>query len=146
MIDSITGSSDPIVSVLMAQLPIGVVIASRDGTVELVNDAARALLHEHQRAHAAPEPWLARAACASDDTFEPIHWIIARVLLTGEVVHDEEIQYLGPTDEWRTLSVRATPIADVHGEICQALVTFADVTDVKRAREWQPLIRAITRL
>jgi len=77
---------------------------------------------------------------------EPIHWIIGRVLLTGEVIRNEEVEYLDPRDEWRTLSVSATPLHDEEREISHALVTFSDVTATKRALEWEPLIRAISKL
>ena len=135
---------DPVLSALLAQLPVGVVIAARDGTIELVNDVARTLFAEHRRTNP-PEPWVACAVDASE-ALDPIHWVIARVLLTGEVIRDEEIEFLDCRDEWRTLSVSGTPLEDVRGEITSALVTFVDVTATKRAREWEPLIRAISRL
>jgi len=34
---------DPVLSTLLAQLPVGVVIANRDGALEVVNDFAKAL-------------------------------------------------------------------------------------------------------
>jgi len=135
---------DPVLSTLLAQLPVGVVIATRDGTLEVVNDVARTLLAEHRRTKP-PEPWVARRVDASE-AVDPIHWVIARVLLTGELIRDEEIEFLDCRDEWRTLSVSGTPLEDARGEITSALVTFVDVTATKRAKEWEPLIRAISRL
>jgi nitrogen fixation/metabolism regulation signal transduction histidine kinase len=135
---------DPVLSTLLAQLPVGVVIANRDGALEVVNDFAKALFAQHRRRSAA-EPWVARAGLASD-ACEPIDWAIARTLLTGELIRDEAIQFLDSRDEWRTLSVSATPLEDARSEITSALVTFVDVTDVNRAKEWEPLIRSISRL
>jgi len=139
-----TASRDPVLSTLLSQLPVGVVIATRDGELELVNDVARELFAEHRSTNP-PEPWVARAGDAGD-ALDPIHWVIARVLLTGEVIRDEEIEFLNRRDEWRTLSVSGTPLENGRGEIINALVTFVDVTAVNRAKEWEPLIRSISRL
>ena len=135
---------DPVLSTLLAQLPVGVVIATRDGDLDLVNDVARALFAEHRCMDPA-EPWVAHAG-ATNDVLDPIHWMIARILLTGEVIRDEEIEFVDRRDEWRTMSVSGTPLEDTYGEITGALVTFVDVTAVNRAKEWEPLIRAISRL
>lgn len=135
---------DPVLSTLLAQLPVGVVIATRDGQLELVNEVARTLFAEHRPTNP-PEPWVARGVDASE-ALDPIHWVIARVLLTGELIRDEEIEFLDCRDEWRTLRVSGTPLEDAGGDITSALVTFVDVTATKRAKEWEPLIRSISRL
>jgi len=135
---------DPVLSTLLAQLPVGVVIATQDGDLELVNDVARKLFAEHRLTNP-PEPWVARAG-ATNSALDPIQWVIARILLTGELIRDEEIEFLDRRDEWRTLSVSGTALEDTRGEITGALVTFVDVTAVNRAKEWEPLIRAISKL
>jgi len=137
-------TKDPVLSTLLAQLPVGVVIATSDGDFELVNEVARNLFAEHRRTNPA-EPWVARPGAATD-ALEPIHWVIARILLTGELIRDEEIEFLDQRDEWRTLRVSGTALEDARGDITGALVTFVDVTAVNRAKEWEPLIRAISRL
>ena len=137
-------TKDPVLSTLLAQLPVGVVIATSDGDFELVNEVARNLFAEHRRTNPA-EPWVARPGAATD-ALEPIHWVIARILLTGELIRDEEIEFLDRRDEWRTLRVSGTALEDARGDITGALVTFVDVTAVNRAKEWEPLIRAISRL
>ena len=131
--------------VLLGQIGIGVIVAERDGRFSIVNDVARSLFERHCRPHPNPESWVARPPIRNEG-LEPIHWIVARVLLTGEVVREEEIEFIDERDEWRTLSVSATPIADDYGEVTRALVTFTDVTAINRARDWEPLIRSISRL
>lgn len=140
---STTAQRDPVLSTLLAQLPVGVVIANRDGNLEVVNEVARALFAQH-RCTNPPEPWVASGV--TGDTMDPVHWVIARVLLTGELIRDEEIEFLDRHDEWRTLSVSGTPLEDGRGLITSALVTFVDVTATNRAKEWEPLIRSISRL
>src|SRR5512138_2578689 len=99
---------DPVLSTLLSQLPVGVVIATRDGSIELVNEVARCLCAEHRRTNP-PEPWVA-CPCDASDVLDPIGWAIARVLLTGEVIRDEQIEFIDRRDEWRTLSVSGTPL------------------------------------
>ena len=140
-----TPENDIIFSTLLAQLPIAVVLAARDGEFELVNRVARNFFDEYRRARGATDPLFALFG-EHDAGLEPINWIVGRVLLTGEIVRGEQIEYIDAHNEWRTLSVNATPIADTHGEINHALVTFTDVTETNQAREWAPLIRAISRL
>ncbi len=77
---------------------------------------------------------------------DPIGWVVARGLLTGEVVRNEQIEFIDCRDEWRTLSVSGTPLEDARGEITNALISFVDVTALNRAKEWEPLIRSISRL
>ena len=139
-----TAPRDPVLSTLLSQLPVGVVIATRDGSIELANEVARCLCAEHRQTNP-PEPWVA-CPCAASDVVDPIQWVIARVLLTGEVIRNEQIEFIDRRDEWRTLSVSGTPLEDERGEIVNALVTFVDVTALNRAKEWEPLIRAISKL
>ena len=136
---------DPVVTTFLAQVPIGVIIAARDGSFEYVNALADELFDEHRRTHGGKEPWISQSEYRYYG-LEPIDWIIARVLLTAEVVRDEQFEYIDARKEWRCLSVSATPIDDRKGAVTHALVTFTDVTEVKRAREWEPLIRAISHL
>src|SRR5207247_2030697 len=130
---------------LLEQLPIGVIVTSRDGQVEHSNPIARALIDEHRLLHAVPEPWLAVPGDQCD-AFEPIRWLIARALLIGEVIREEEIEFVDAHDEWRTLSASATPIRGGDGEVEHVVVTFADVTLQNRARDWEPVMKMLSRL
>lgn len=138
-------SRDPVVRALLDQLPVGVIIASSDGEIELANEVARDLFANHHRAPPPFESWVGPSV-EGEAALEPIRWIIARALLTNEIVRDEEIEHLDVREEWRTLSVSATPISDADGECRRALVTFADVTERNRARDWEPVMRALSRL
>jgi len=135
----------PIIRALVAQLPVGIIVASPNGELEHINELARSLCERHPLAHALHDPLLAGKPEQSE-MLEPIRWIIGRVLLTGEQVRDEEVEFLDSRDEWRTLSVSATPVRATDGGIAHAVITFADVTGRNQARAWEPLIRSLSRL
>jgi PAS domain-containing protein len=135
----------PIIRALVAQLPVGIIVASPSGELEHINEIARSLCEKHRRAQSPHDPLLA-GKTEQGEMLEPIRWIIGRVLLTGELVRDEEVEFLDSRDEWRTLSVSATPVRTTDGEIAHAVITFADVTGRNQARAWEPLIRSLSRL
>ena len=132
-------NQDPIVAALIAQLPIGIVVASRDGQLEYINAVASALFAEHHRAGEAATP-------NEPEALEPIRWMIGRALLTDEVIRDEEIQYLDRHDEWRTLCVSATPVQQTYVGPTHVVLTFHDVTERNRGRDWEPFVRSLSRL
>jgi len=132
-------SENPIISALVSQLPLGIVVASRDGQLEYVNAIASTLFAEQRRPCEKP-------ACDEPDALEPVRWIIGRALLTNEVIRDEEIQYIAKNDEWRTLSVSATPVEQTYVGAAHVVVTLHDVTERNRSREWEPLVRSLSRL
>ena len=77
---------------------------------------------------------------------QAIRWIVARALLTNEVIRDEEVEYVNAHDERRTLSVSATPIGQSAAAVDRVVVTFDDVTERNRGRDWAPLVRSLSRL
>ena len=134
-----TLNEHPIITALVGQLPLGLVVASRDGQLEYVNAIARLLFAEHRRSGETP-------LSEEPEALEPMRWIIGRALLTNEVIRDEEIQYLAKNDEWRTLSVSATPVEQTYVGPAHVVVTFLDVTERNRGRDWEPLVRSLSRL
>jgi PAS domain-containing protein len=131
--------NNPIVGALLEQLPLGIAVASRDGQLTYVNPIAATLFAEHRTAN---EHGLRGEAGA----LEPLRWIVGRALLTGEVIREEEIQHLDKHDEWRTLSVSATPVEPTYVGPAQVVLTFQDVTERNRGRDWEPLVRSLSRL
>lgn len=109
---------------LLAQLPVAVFLADRQGRVVFANDAAR------------------RDITSLPDA---VGAVLARALLTGEVVRDEEIA-LGPCPgPRRYASVSVTPLG-ADGIIDGALLTMADVTAARRCAEWTPVMESLARL
>jgi PAS domain-containing protein len=112
---------------LLAQLPIGVVLANGKGRIVLVyeNEIAQDIRKG--------EP-------------EKAEWPMARALLLGEVIRDETIDVRMADGTHRWLSVSATPTRSTGGEIDGAVVTFVDVTGVRQAAAWGPVIESLQRL
>lgn len=112
---------------LLEQLPVGVVVANGKGRI--------VILYENE---------LAQRIRASDPA--KAEWPMARALLLGEVVRDEQIDVVMSDGTRRWLSVSATPIrTDVDGPD-GAVVTFVDVTAMKQAAAWGPVIESLQRL
>jgi PAS domain-containing protein len=125
------------VAALVATLPIGVVLLSMDGSVVYANDAARPL-------------WTNAHACAAP---APLDAIIARALLAGVVVRDEELA-IDPVvarrdHHWicgQHLVVSATPLSRAQHEMDGLLVTLEDVTARKEMAHLRPMIESLVRL
>lgn len=116
-----------ILDALLSQLPIGVVIANGKGRVVII--------YENE---------LAQTIRASDPG--KAEWPMARALLLGEVVRDEEMTIVLADGTRRWLSVSATPIRGEDDNIDGAVVTFTDVTAGKQAAAWGPVIESLQRL
>src|SRR5260370_1248146 len=67
--------------------------------------------------------------------FKPEEWPLARSLTRGEVVTDEEIEYVRGDVTPVFLSVSSAPILDREGSIIAAVVTFFDLTHRKGTEE-----------
>ena len=78
--------------------------------------------------------------------FDKAGWPLARALLLGEIVRDEEIDVVLTDGTRRSLSVNATPIRSVPDRIDGAVVTFVDVTAAKQVAAWQPVIESLYQL
>jgi PAS domain S-box-containing protein len=63
----------------------------------------------------------------------PEEWPLARSLRTGEVVQGEEIEMRRPEGQRVILLCSSSPIRDRAGQISSAVVTFVDVTELRRA-------------
>ena len=112
---------------LLEQLPVGVVVANGKGRI--------VILYENE---------LAQRIRVSDPT--KAEWPLARALLLGEVVRDEEIEVVMSDGKRRWLSVSATPIRTDGIAPDGAVVTFVDVTATKQAAAWGPVIESLHRL
>jgi PAS domain-containing protein len=113
------------VDTLIERLPVGVLLADRDGRVVYVNQAALRMDAEH---------------------VEPLRWAIVRALLLEDAVHQEALPVCAPGQARRWLDVDVAPIRDEERRITGAIATVADVTPSVRVAEWRPLIESLMNL
>jgi hypothetical protein len=71
----------------------------------------------------------------SKEPFKPEEWPLARSLTRGEVVTDEEIEYVSGDGTLVFLSVSSAPVLDREGRVIAAVVTFFDLTHRKGNEE-----------
>jgi PAS domain-containing protein len=116
-----------VLDALLAQLPIGVVVANGKGRIVLV--------YENE---------IAERIRTADP--EKVEWPVARALLLGEVIRDEELEVTMSDGTRRWLSVSATPIRSTGGNVDGAVVTFSDMTAARQAAAWGPVIESLQRL
>jgi two-component system CheB/CheR fusion protein len=62
-------------------------------------------------------------------------WPLARALVTGETVFDEELEFVRPDGVHATVSMSAAPICNESGDTIAAVAAFWDVTERKAVDE-----------
>jgi signal transduction histidine kinase len=103
------------------------------GTLLLANKQVEEILRQpFPQAANLEEP---RALHLNKQPFKPEEWPLARSLTTGEVVTDEEMEYVRGDGTPVFLSVKSAPILDREGRIIAAVVTFFDLTHRKGTEE-----------
>jgi len=119
---------------VLRQMPCGVMIAEApSGTLLLANKQVEEILRQPFPQGANIEEH--RALHFNKQPFKPEEWPLARALATGEVVTDEEIEYVRGDGTPVFLSVSSAPILDREGRIIAAVVTFFDLTHRKGTEE-----------
>ena len=119
---------------VLRQMPCGVMIAEAPtGTLLLANKQVEEILRQPFPQGANIEEH--RALHFNKQPFKPEEWPLARSLATGEVVTDEEIEYVRGDGTPVFLSVSSAPILDREGRIIAAVVTFFDLTHRKGTEE-----------
>src|SRR5438034_4961057 len=118
---------------VLRQMPCGVIIAEApSGRLILTNKQVEEILR-HPFPHAAniEEYAQGKAFHLNKQPFKPEEWPLARSLTRGEVVTDEEIEYVRGDGTPVFLSVSSAPILDREGRITAAVITFFDLTHRK---------------
>jgi PAS domain S-box-containing protein len=68
--------------------------------------------------------------------YEPQEWPLARSIMAGEVVTNEEIEILRGDGTRGALISNSAPIRDGAGRIVAGVVSFFDITERKQAERW----------
>src|SRR6266852_3165569 len=122
---------------VLRQMPCGVMIAEApSGKLILANKQVEQILR-----HPFPDAAYLEACSPykalhlNKQPFKPEEWPLARSLARGEVVTDEEIEYVRGDGTSVFLSVSSAPILDQGGRIIAAVVTLFDLTHRKGTEE-----------
>src|SRR5206468_9233686 len=119
---------------VLRQMPCGVMIAEApSGTLLLANKQVEEILRQPFPQGANIEEH--RALHFNKQPFKPEEWPLARSLATGEVVTDEEVEYVRGDGTPVFLSLSSAPILDREGRITAAVITFFDLTHRKGTEE-----------
>src|SRR5712692_8124725 len=122
---------------VLRQMPCGVMIAEApSGTLVLANKQVQEILRQpFPQAGNIEEYAEHRAFHLNKQPFKPEEWPLARSLARGEVVTDEEIEYVRGDGTSVFLSISSAPILDQGGCIIAAVVTLFDLTHRKGTEE-----------
>ncbi len=122
---------------VLARLPVGVIIGEAPtGRLVLGNEGVERIWRQ---------PFLRSASFGEygdyrgyrpggDVPYRPEEWPLARALLTGEVVADEEIDIERGDGTRGTILVNAAPMREAGGAVVAAICSFLDITERAESR------------
>ncbi|MEW5857276.1 MAG: PAS domain-containing protein, partial [Cyanobacteriota bacterium] len=115
---------------VLRQMPIGAIIAEApSGKLILGNEQVDLIWRHPFRQSSDIEEYREYQGFHADGRpYQPQEWPLARSISTGEVVIDEEIQFLRGDDTRGTMHVSSSPVCDRAGNRVAAVVTFFDIT------------------
>lgn len=123
---------------VLKQLPTGVIIAEAPtGKLLMKNHLAEEILKKpFQPAERYQDYSLYYEGYHSDGrAYKSEEWPLARTILTGEVVHGEEITFYDEKRLPYIVKVNTTPIYDCHKNVIAAVASFYDITEMKTAEK-----------
>lgn len=125
---------------VLRQLPVGVIVAEApSGRLILGNEQVELIWRQPFLASASTGDYAQYHAFQPDGTpYQPEQWPLARALVTGEVVSEEEIEILRGDGSHGIILASAAPVRDRQGRIVAAVTTFSDITErkqIERERE-----------
>ncbi len=117
--------------------PVGIVVIGRHGTIEYANAHAQRIFVDGASrlvGRSVNEPWDFRDPAGHRLPRE--EWPYARIMATGEAVHDREMTFRDSSGAEFRLSISGVPVASMNDEIGSALFVVKDITpQVKQADE-----------
>jgi PAS domain S-box-containing protein len=125
---------------ILAQLPSGVMVAEApSGRIVLCNAEADRLLGRPASGLKQIEDYQSFPAIRDDGSlYAPEEYPLARALIRGEVIRNEELSVRRSDGEIIRLAVNAAPLRPERGGMTGAVVAFHDITALKRVRRAMP--------
>ncbi len=131
-------SQQRLLETVLKQLPCGVIIAKpSSGDILLTNSQATELFKQStsQTGSRTLLDFLDvgfRADCRPN---EPKQWLLARAVLNGEAVKDEEFEHVLSDGERRHIVANSAPVRNDRGEIIAGVVALQDVTELRETQQ-----------
>lgn len=115
-------------------VPVGIMIANAsDGRIIAANRQAAKILRRPLDTEGAPksyDQWV--APWVPGQHVEPSEYPIARALLRGEAIHEEELLCERPDGSWVCVTLSARPIIGSDGRVEGSAVTLREIDEVTR--------------
>lgn len=116
-------------------MPVGVLVARRDGTLSLVNPAAHEIWGttpgDHLHVPLSFQAW----RTDTGKKLEPGEFGVVRALRQGEVTLNREYEILRTDGQRRIVRSSSMPLRDSQQQIIGAITVNLDLTDLKRAEK-----------
>ena len=131
-------SQQRLLETVLKQLPCGVIIANpSSGDVLLTNSQAMKVFKQptSQTGSRTVLDFLDAGLCADGRPDEPKQWLLARAVLNGDVVKDEEFEQVLSDSERRYIVANSAPVRNDRGEIIAGVVTLQDVTELRETQQ-----------
>jgi PAS domain S-box-containing protein len=118
-------------------VPVGIMIAdASDGRIIAANRQAAKILRRPLDSEGMPsayDQWVAPGAAGQQ--VEPSEYPIARALLRGESIHDEELFCERADGSWAWVSLSARPIIGSDGRVEGSAVTVREIDELNRMND-----------
>jgi formate hydrogenlyase transcriptional activator len=131
-------SQQRLLETVLNQLPCGVIIANpSSGDILLTNSQAMEVFKRptSQAGVRTLLDFLDMGFCADGGPGEPKQRLLARAVLNGEVVKDEEFEHVLADGERRYIMANSAPVRNDRGETIAGVVALQDVTELREAQQ-----------
>jgi PAS domain S-box-containing protein len=131
-------SQQRLLETVLKQLPCGLIIADpSSGDILFTNSQAMEVFKEStsQAGDRTLLDFLNMGFYAGGVPNQPKEWLLARAVLNGEVVKDEEFEYLLSDGERRHIVANSAPVRNDRGEIIAGVVALQDVTELRETQQ-----------
>jgi PAS domain S-box-containing protein len=120
---------------ILRNMPAGIVIAEApSGRIAMVNQHMEEIFrHKFPASQSIGEYGEWGVFQSEGRIYDPEDIPVARSIRTGEVVTGEEINFLRGDGTWGLISMNSAPIYDNDGRVIDAIATFFDITESKKA-------------
>ncbi|HEY4212420.1 MAG TPA: chemotaxis protein CheB [Steroidobacteraceae bacterium] len=125
---------------VIEQMPAAVLMAeSPSGALVLANRQAAELFNQPYPLPFIGQNWVATYSAfqgfhPDGFLYEPREWPLSRALATGEMVRDEELDFVRADGSRGTVSMSTSPIRDDAGQIIAVVAAFWDITERKQGQ------------